>query len=100
MAPPKGARSPPLSSVKHHYHSAITVAGVTLTKPSHFSRSGCMLSDVAGVVFRAPDVSLNSTIDRGVVDSEAPLVLSSPLMRRGRTTPVLAFLSVIQKRGV
>ncbi len=34
MAPSKGAKSPPLSSVKHHYHSAVTIVAVTFTKPS------------------------------------------------------------------
>jgi hypothetical protein len=51
MAPFEGPTSPPLSSVKHHYHLAITIVDVTFTKPSHFSRSGCMLSDEADIVF-------------------------------------------------
>ena len=51
MAPFEGPKSPLLSNVKHHYHLAITIVDVTFTKPSQFSRSGCMLLDEADIVF-------------------------------------------------
>ena len=60
MAPFEGPKSPLLLSVKHHYHSAITVVDVTFTKPSHFSRNSCMLSEAVCKVVRRHSTSTSA----------------------------------------